>query len=253
VPGPLTIHLLPAHTPREAFEGSSTVVVDVLRASTTITAALASGAAFIDAVATPQAAHEAANRLPGGRTTAVLGGERGGLRIDGFDLGNSPAEYTRERLEGRPLIFTTTHGTAAALHASAAERICFGCFANLAAVVAWVQSWSAPVHILCAGTNGCTSLDDALFAGALADALIQDRRSPTPAADPDAVALYIAAWRHARDQGLAQALAQTRGGRGLVSLGFGADIERAACINTAGVVGQMNPLTGRILAWKPGT
>jgi 2-phosphosulfolactate phosphatase len=249
----LFIHLLPAEAPRELFAGSTTIIVDVLRASTTITMALASGAPFIDAVATPQAALDAAAKLPGGRSAAILGGERGGLRIEGFDLGNSPAEYTPQRLQGRPVIFTTTNGTAAALHASAAARLCFGCFANLSAVAAWARLTPAPIHILCAGTNGRTSLDDALFAGALAQHLLEAGGSPpVAAADPDRIALFTGAWHHARSQGLAAALAQTRGGRGLVGLGFASDIELSARIDTCTLVGQMNPSTGRINAWKPG-
>ncbi|MCX5690572.1 MAG: 2-phosphosulfolactate phosphatase, partial [Planctomycetota bacterium] len=218
------------------------------------TTALANGAAYIDAVATPQAALDAAAKVPGGRAAAILGGERGGLRIDGFDLGNSPAEYTPQRMQGTPVIFTTTNGTAAALHAAASARMCFGCFANLSAVASWARLTPAPIHILCAGTNGYTSLDDALFAGALADRLLHDLQpSPIAAADPDKIDLYIGAWRNARTQGLAGALAQTRGGRGLAGLGFGSDIELAARIDTCTVVGQMNPATGRINAWKPGS
>jgi 2-phosphosulfolactate phosphatase len=241
------LHLLPSHVEPASLAGSCVVVVDVLRASTTITHAMASGAPWVELHAEPDEARRTAAAI--GRESCLLGGERGGLLIPGFDLGNSPAEYAPQVVRGRGLLFTTTNGTAAALRASQASRLCFGCFANLHAAAAWIEAGPSdqPVHVICAGTNGRVSLDDALFAGALGEALAA--RGITPV-DEDAAGLFLAAWREARREGLASALARTRGGRGLVTLGFGADIELASRIDTHRVVGELAPPSRRLTAWN---
>ena len=82
-----------------------------------------------------------------------MGGERGGVLIPGFDLDNSPLSYTRERVQGKTIIFTTSNGTAALLHAKNAAEILVGSFANVTAICQRVANDPRPVHILCAGTR----------------------------------------------------------------------------------------------------
>src|SRR3954447_24007137 len=118
------VHLLPALVEPETLRDQTVVVVDVLRATTTIVHALAAGArAVVPCLEVEEARQRAAN-LPAG--SAVLGGERQGLRIEGFDLGNSPTEYTPERVAGKTVVFTTTNGTRAMLHARGARRVVLG-------------------------------------------------------------------------------------------------------------------------------
>src|SRR5262249_38742437 len=102
------------------------------------------------------------------------GGERGGKRIDGFDLGNSPLEYTRDRLNGKTLVFTTTNGTRAMLHSRQAARILIGAFVNLSALCRELESADA-VDIVCAGTDRQITREDVLFAGAVGDELGRSR------------------------------------------------------------------------------
>lgn len=160
---------------------------------------------------------------PGG---CVLGGERGGLRIEGFDLGNSPLEYTPLSVLGRAVIFTTTNGTAAVRRATdaAAGTVLIGCLANAAAVVRSLAQEDRAIHLLCAGTRGDATLEDALTAGALAEMLVLAGHTW---ADDDQGRLVAAAWRDASASAdrLHRAMRDARGGRELLRLGFDADVE----------------------------
>jgi len=163
--------------PEGAVAGGIAVVIDVLRASTTIITALANGAARVRPMADVAAARASAAALGPG---TVLGGERGGVRIDGFDLGNSPAEYARDRVAGRSLVITTTNGTAALAACRAAREIVVGAIVNRSAVVAAVRRLAAAaadcdaVHLVCAGTDGAVTAEDVLAAGAILDAALRD-------------------------------------------------------------------------------
>jgi len=105
-------HELYNRIPQGSVAGGIAVVIDVLRASTTIITALAHGAAGVRPALTTEQARELAAGSGAG-PAMLLGGERGGLRIDGFDLGNSPLEYAPARVAGRRIVITTTNGTAA--------------------------------------------------------------------------------------------------------------------------------------------
>src|SRR5690349_1075339 len=109
MPQEIHVHLLPALVREDAFRGATAVVIDVLRASSTIISALAAGAAEVAPCLEIDSAVRVAEEIRGVRT-ALLGGERGGLKIAGFDLGNSPFEYTAEAVAGRAVVFTTTNG-----------------------------------------------------------------------------------------------------------------------------------------------
>ena len=117
------------------------VVVDVLRATTTLVHAFAHGAAAARAFANPDDAHRAQDELPKG--TVLLCGERGGLRLPGFDLGNSPREFVSDFVRGRTLLFCTSNGTKALARTREARRQIAGAFVNLAAVVRRVVALAA--------------------------------------------------------------------------------------------------------------
>jgi 2-phosphosulfolactate phosphatase len=151
------------------------VVFDVLRATTTMLAALHHGAAAIVPVADIGAALALRQQHP----DWLLAGERGGLRITAaltggveFDLGNSPREFTPERVRGRTIVTTTTNGTRALRACLGAERVWLGGLVNVAALAAQLQR-DAPEQLLlvCAGTGEEAAFEDVLGAGALCDAL----------------------------------------------------------------------------------
>ncbi len=209
--------------PRE-LRGGVVVVIDQLRASTTIVAALAAGARCVLPCLEVEQARAIRQRLGG--EGLVLGGERRGTRIEGFDLGNSPSEYTPLTVFGKAVIFTTTNGTAALLHAvrSGAAAVVVGCLANAAAVVNRLASDPRPVHLLCAGVSGELAMEDAIAAGAMGEMLVFRGRSWT---DSDQGRLMSAAWREASTSAerLHQALRESCGGRNLLALGMAADVE----------------------------
>jgi len=141
---------------------ATVVVIDVLRATSTLTEALAHGAARVLPVASPEAAFEARRADP----SALLCGERGGRRIPGFDLGNSPLEYPPEVVAGRTLVFASTNGSHAMRRALAARQRLLAAFTNLGAVTEALRS-AAAVMVICAGKFGDFCLEDAACAGLL--------------------------------------------------------------------------------------
>lgn len=233
------MHLTPRMVNASALAGGVVIMIDNLRASATIAAALAAGAASVVPVLTVDEARAQKARMG----DALLGGERGGVRPDGFDFGNSPREYTTERVTGRSIVFSTTNGTAALLHARRAGRIVVGAMCNAAAVVKGVMADPRPVHIVCAGTRDEVSLDDCLPAGLMVERLVTGGRGLV--AD-DSGLLCLQAWRGAEAGGVVEAMRASRGGRNLVRLGMEADVEWCSRADVLDVVPEFDVVSGRI-------
>ena len=175
----VSVHLLPSLIPPGTLRGGVAVIVDVLRATTVMIKALAAGCEAVIPCGEIDEAKGVAARFAAG--TALLAGERQGLPIPGFDMGNSPGEFTPEVCQGKTLVMTTTNGTRAILASLEAERIYIASFANLRAtsdeilVQVLKKDHGRPVHIVCAGTEGRISLEDSLLAGALASQIVEFR------------------------------------------------------------------------------
>jgi 2-phosphosulfolactate phosphatase len=250
----LAVHLLPRFVDPAELAGSATVVIDLLRASTTICRAMASGAECVMPFVEVEEARNAAKRYDRGKI--LLGGERGGLLIDGFDLGNSPAEYTPEAVRGRRILFTTTNGARALHFAKQAEQILVGAAVNCRATAEKVRGKHA-VHILCAGTAGEITREDILAAGALVEAIQGDHapgalryelRHQAESARQQWLAVVKAARANSRslvDQ-FAHELHDTTGGRNLLATGQGADIPRCAQFDVLALAPEFNPATNEI-------
>lgn len=152
--------------------GSVVVVIDVLRATSTLTQALANGAASVIEAATVDEAFALRDRHPG----SLLCGEREGRIIPGFDLGNSPFEYDADRVTGKTLVFASTNGSQA-LRLGAGHRRVLAAFVNLSAVVERLRT-VREIVIVCAGKLGGFSLEDAACAGMLVRRLREPRGEP---------------------------------------------------------------------------
>lgn len=238
----ITTSLLPTLARPEHSAGCSAVIIDLLRASTTITRALEHGASRVIPVLEPDEALEERRRLQAAGTAheqIVLGGERGGVLIPGFDLDNSPAAYTRERVRGRTIVFTTTNGTRALMLARGhgAGLVLIGCLNNLAAIVDRLPT-DRDVHLLCAGTRGEVSMEDVLCAGAIAQRLLE-RGFALPGDDQGRIAIEL--WRTAAAEpgGVLRAMRESRGGRNLIRLGFDADLADCARIDCSGLAPRL--------------
>jgi 2-phosphosulfolactate phosphatase len=165
-----------AFTPAEAERAPTAVVVDVIRASSTIVQALAAGYRRVLCCAEV----EEARRLAAELGDAVLAGERKAVAIPGFDLGNSPREFTEPL--GETLVLTTTNGTGAVLAAAASsETVLVGSLLNLEAVAAAARD-GGDVEVVCAGVQGRFTIDDAYCAGRIAELLGGDRSDAAEAA-----------------------------------------------------------------------
>ena len=229
------------------------VVIDVLRATTVIAHALAAGARQVIPCLEVDDALRVASSLPVG--DAVLGGERGGLKIDGFDLGNSPDEFTPQAVGGKTLVFTTTNGTRAMMHCKQAGRVMTGAFVNASAIVAAIAG-EENVHLLCAGTRGGVTREDVLLAGLLADCAI-DRLTGGVLPDTinDELLLARTCWQALAagratselSAELATTLRSTQGGRNLRTIGLEHDIDVAAQIDRFSIVPQLDLHEWRIM------
>jgi 2-phosphosulfolactate phosphatase len=159
-----------AFTPGEALNGSVAIVVDVLRATSTIVQALASGYRRVLCCAEVDEALALRDEVGG----AVLAGERLAASIPGFDLGNSPRDFLEPR--GETLILTTTNGTRAVIAAAArCDVVLIGSLLNLDAVAAAARARGEDVAVVCAGVEGERALDDAYCAGRIAELLDGER------------------------------------------------------------------------------
>lgn len=249
----IDVYLLPSLAEPDDIAGRTVVVIDILRATTTIVAALAAGASQVVPCLEVEEARELAAEAAG---SAVLGGERGGRSIPGFDLGNSPAEYTPERIAGRQVVFTTTNGTRAMLRCRAARRVWIGAFTNFSAVCRELAD-AERIALVCAGTDGQVTREDVLFAGAVVEDLVRHAAAgpagPGPLPRPllnDQAEIAADAWRTAVrlliDRPLGMTLRDSRGGRNLIEIGHENDIDLAAQIDRYDIVPELNLESWRI-------
>lgn len=143
--------------------GKTVVVVDIFRATSCIVTGLANEVAAIKPVA------EIEECLELGKQDYMMAGERGGIMVSGFDMGNSPFEYQSENVKGKKVAISTTNGTLAISKSKEADQIIIGAFLNLEAISEYLLEIESDVLIHCAGWKGTVNLEDTLFAGALID------------------------------------------------------------------------------------
>ena len=212
------------------------VAIDALRATTTIATALANGAAKVvpfESVDETRAAKAAAlEAKPELKDRLLLGGERGGLPILGFDLGNSPDAYSRDVVEGKTIFFTTTNGTKAILRCRGVALL--ASYLNAEAVARRILRENADVvSIVCAGTNGDYTEEDLLLAGLLVDRLaLRDDFDLNVQAE-----VSREEWRRARATApLVDLLKASRGGQNLNRIKLTKDVADAARLDSLDVV-----------------
>jgi 2-phosphosulfolactate phosphatase len=213
----------------DQLEGRFCIVVDVLRASTTIAVALDAGARGVIPVASVETATRLAHSL--GKESTLLAGETRSVRVEGFDLGNSPSEFVPSVVDGKTIVLCTTNG-ARALASLAGVRDCAtAAFVNLSACAARAAR-EPRITIICAGSGMQFALEDFACAGALVEAIERDV-SGIPLDDGARTARDV--WER-RDGDLATFLRATDHGRELTELGLGADVDLAAQVDLLATV-----------------
>ena len=238
----LHVHCLPDLVDAQELAGRTVVVIDVLRATTTIVQALASGAELIKPYASVDDARAAAASM---NPAPLLCGERYGHKIDDFDLGNSPSEYTADVVKDRHLVMTTTNGTRAIEYCRAASNVLLAAFTNLGAVCDQLRGVT-DCHLVCAGTDGEVTKEDALLAGAIIAGLDE------PQLENSGAKLASTAWQRTDPAQLAHAFEETTGGQNLIMIGMQDDLGLAAAIDQHSLVPFFDASAGTIQARQPG-
>ncbi len=149
----------------EDLRGKTAVIIDVLRASTTIVTALNNGAKKIIPVEDMEAGYRIVQSMNVG--DYLLAGEKNGVKIEGYHLGNSPAEYTEEAVKDKTIVLNTTNGTKTIKKAQLAKTLYIGSFLNQNTILEAIRNSENPLVLVCSGWHGYMSLEDTLFAGSL--------------------------------------------------------------------------------------
>ena len=236
----IELYLLPAELDRTSLDERQIVVVDVLRTCTSIAMALWNGAAKVIPVETVEEATRLAATLDA--KSKLLCGEREGRKVNGFDLGNSPREYTRARVDGATLVFASTNASPLMAGILGGREQYLVAYVNLNSISKTIGARRSDVAIVCAGRNGRFSLEDAACAGALIHHLTRTKENLEL---NDAAVL---ARDYHREHGLPPEAVLRRCGHGryLIDQGFEEDIPLCAAIDSVPVVPLLKE--GRIAA-----
>ena len=223
---------------RETILNKTVVVIDVLRATSVITTALSNGASSVWPVASTEEAilHRRRNSNP----NLLLAGERDAIKIEGFDLGNSPLEYHPEAILHKDIVLTTTNGTRALKSSTAAKKVLIGSFLNLDAVCHMVKDEKELV-LICSGTAGKFSLDDGICA-----ALMIEMLSDLTEVHTDDLGMAVLNIWHKHTGSLEELLQSCKHVNYLKDHGFEKDVEYCLQLNQFDLVPEF--LEGRIQA-----
>ncbi|HMK50969.1 MAG TPA: 2-phosphosulfolactate phosphatase [Thermodesulfobacteriota bacterium] len=229
----IDIQLMPSPPKSYLLSDRMVVVIDVLRATSVMIHALSEGALEIIPVATVEEAFQMAKVFP--RDAILLGGERESKKIQGFDLGNSPGEYTSEKVRGRKLILTTTNGTKAFHLVASGREILVGSFFNIGAIARRCLDLDKDLLIFPSGDEGDFSLEDTVCGGMLVDLIAKTGQKPISLTD----ASYSAQTLYRRfETNLLEAFHLSRHGNELMKRGFGDDLAYCAQIDMTDIVPQ---------------
>ena len=211
-------------------DNSVVVIVDVFRATTSMCAAFHNGVKSIRTVADIEEAR--AMKTQG----YLVAAERNVKKVDFADFGNSPFDFTREKVAGKELVFTTTNGTQAVEKAKNGDEIVIGAFSNIDSVKEYCVSAGKNVFILCSGWNNRFCVEDTLFAGALAEKLLDSKQFTTQS---DAVNVSLDLWRIAKED-LLSYICKTEHYERLVKNGLENSVAYCLTENTTPVVPRYN-------------
>ncbi len=217
----------PHELKRKNLTGKSVVVIDALRATSTMIVAFENGCSAFIPVATVEEAREMVFQNP----HYLLAGERGALPLEGFHLGNSPRDYRPDTVRGKVIVMTTTNGTGALVASRSGEEVFIGSFLNLQAVTERLKEAGRDVLIACAGEKDVFCLEDTVCGGAMIDRLERNTAVSGNDASRAAKALYEQC-----EGDIYGALCSCDWGRHLEGLGLGKDVRTCARIDSSSLV-----------------
>jgi 2-phosphosulfolactate phosphatase len=220
----------PFELEKRDLQGKVVVVIDALRATSTMIEAFKNGcSAFI-----PVLSIEDAKRLMAetGNPDIRLGGERGGLIVNGFHFGNSPKDYQPEKVKGKTVIMTTTNGTRALVAAKKAAKVFIGAFLNRAALAKRLIDEGRDVTVACSGEKDRFCMEDTVCAGAIIDYL---EKAGIPLSLSDSAWAAKALYKTC-EADLCRMLFQCEWGRHLESIGLGDDVETCGQMDSSEIV-----------------
>ena len=209
------------------LEDKTVVVIDVLRSSTSVCAALLAGARGVIPTDGPGEAGEMRSRLGGDST--VLAGERNGIRIENFELGNSPSEFTEESVGGKFVIMTTTNGTSIFKKAAKAELVLSGGLVNASKIAEKIAQTNKDLVIACSGQMGNFSIEDTLCGGLLIELLISKYQKAQKLNDAATIAHQL---YQKNASYLRETIEKGEHGQYLASLGFKKDVSTASAVDS---------------------
>lgn len=216
------------------LKDKNVVVIDILRAGSTMTVALSNGAKEV----IPAENVTKAAKINRGSSNSLLCGERGGKIVVGFNLGNSPFEFTEEKVKGKTLIFSTTNGTVSIVKSRLTKNCVIGSFLNINKVVEYILSQKQDFYFLCAGKLNNFCIEDFVFAGALIKEILKSKPADSEFElnDPEVAALKLAELMIYKDNELSSEmiynmLKDSEHGKFLISLGFEKDLEICSATN----------------------
>lgn len=239
----INVHISHSHLDELYFTGKTVVVIDVLRATSTIVTALMNGAKEVIPVGSVEFAMKASSNMFGGQT--LLGGERNTKKIDGFNLGNSPFEYSKEIVNGRGIVLFTTNGTKAIVKTKFSDTTLICAFLNLSAVAKMIVELNQPIEIVCSGRNNGFSLEDTICAGKLISE-ISTLNSELILNEAAEAALSLS---KSLGKNIKKMLMNTEHGKILIENGFESDITFCSKLNITDLVPQF--ISNTIKATQP--
>ncbi len=169
----ITVCFTPVQFPFYSHDDCNAVAIDILRATTSICTAFMNGAKKVIPISTVDELKTHAG------TEYIIAAERDGIKLDFADIGNSPYYFTKEKVDGKTLAYSTTNGTHTINLAAQCHSAAVGSFINISALCRWIEAGGRDVFLLCAGWKGRFNLEDSVFAGAVAQKLIDTGKFTT--------------------------------------------------------------------------
>jgi 2-phosphosulfolactate phosphatase len=225
----IELFFTPSEVKEEELQNRTVLVIDVLRASTTIAYALHNGCKGIIPTNSIDGAIELSKKI--GRDSALLCGEREGVKIEGFDLGNSPFEYEAEKIKDKTLIFATTNGSKAIVKGSNASSLTVGSFVNFQSTFNYLHSSPSELTIICSGKLDQFAIEDAVCGGLYVSSFLKQGEYQLNDAAFAALKLY-----EGYSNNILEMLKKSSHGRYLIELGFEKDLHLCSELNSLKVI-----------------